>query len=232
MITCMIVDDEPLATDVLRRYVESTPDLMLAGIFQKPMEAFAALQKQKIDLLFLDIQMPGLTGLELIRALRNPPKVILTTAFREFAVEGFELDVVDYLVKPVSKERFLKSVSKFTRISEPASLPHIEEEPFIFLKVEKEIRKLRFSEVLYVEALKNYARIKTTTRDLIVYYTLSYLEDKLPAGKFLRVHKSFIVNIDKIDHYTSSEFVIDKHKIPIGKTYTETAERIVGMFRI
>jgi DNA-binding LytR/AlgR family response regulator len=227
MIRCMIVDDEPLAIDVLRRYIEAVPALTLVATFQKPMEVFEALVHTEVDILFLDIEMPGLTGLALTRSLSHPPQIIFTTAFREYAAEGFDLQALDYLVKPVSYERFLKAINKYQNIvnvREPA-IPT--EETFIFLKADKEMVKLKYDDVLFVEGLKNYARIKTQGKDLIVYYTLSYLEDKFPAKHFKRVHRSFIINLGKVDKFVSGSVDIAGKIIPIGKTYQEEVEKVL-----
>ena len=227
MITCMIVDDEPLALDVLRQYIQTVPDLTLAGSYEKPMEAFAALQRENIDLLFLDIQMPELTGLALLRSLTVVPKVILTTAFRDFAVEGFDLEVLDYLVKPFSKERFLKALNKFYRAGKQEDYQEKYDEPFIFLKVNKEMVRLKFNDVYFIEGLKNHVKIKTTGRDLIVYHSLGYLEDKLPSRVFKRIHKSFIINIDKIDKFTTGAVQIQSNSIPVGKMYQNELDDVL-----
>jgi DNA-binding LytR/AlgR family response regulator len=228
----MIVDDEPLARDILNRYIESVPDLTVGGIFDNATDAFAALQKQKIDLLFLDIQMPGLSGIELIKVIKNPPCIILTTAFREFAIEGFELDVMDYLVKPISKERFLKSIDKFYGKEKISQTIDTTEEPFVFIKVDKEMVKLKLDEILFIEALKNYSRIKTAASEHIVYYTLSHLEDKLPVNIFKRIHKSFIVNLNQIIKFNSSNIEIAGKIIPIGQSYQQDFERALKKYKI
>lgn len=226
MTNVIIVDDEPLALDVLRQYIGTIPDLELIAAYENPIQAFSALQHQKVDLLFLDIQMPQLTGLELLRSLKTPPKVILTTAFRDFAVEGFELEVLDYLVKPFSRERFLKALDKYNRVGQTDSVEKFDE-PFIFLKVNKEMVRLKFSDVYLVEGLKNYVRIRTTGKDLIVYHTLSYIEDKFPARLFKRIHKSYIVNVDKIEKLTSDEVFIQNKPVPVGRMYQDQLDEIL-----
>jgi DNA-binding LytR/AlgR family response regulator len=223
----MIVDDEPLAIDVLKRYIQVLPGLELIGAYEKPMEAFDVLQQQKVDLLFLDIQMPGLTGLELLRSLQDLPKVILTTAFREFAVEGFDLEVLDYLVKPVSQERFLKAISKFYRTVKRDEPIERDDEPFIFMKVDREMIKLKFDDIQLIEGLKNYVKVRTGHKDLIVYHTLGYLEDKLPVRVFKRIHKSFIINLDKIDKFSSGSVVIQGKFIPVGKMYQKDLDEVL-----
>lgn len=217
----MIVDDEPLAIDVLRRYIESLPQLSLVGTFEDPLLAFGQLQQKKVDLLFLDIQMPGITGLQLLKSFRNIPKVILTTAYREYAVDGFELDVLDYLVKPISKERFMKAIDKLNH--PPNNTP----DDFILLKVNKEILKLRYNEILAIEGLKNYVKVITSNKQLIAYHTLGYLESKLPQEIFKRIHKSFIVNFNSVDKIVTGFVEIQGRSFPIGKSYSQALEKIL-----
>lgn len=223
LIRCLLVDDEPLALEVLKKFVSSTPGLVLSGAYTKPLEAFLHLQHEPVDLLFIDIQMPGLTGLELIRALKNPPQVIFTTAYREYAVEGFELNVLDYLVKPIARDRFLKTIDRYNALTTGNATQKDEQaEPsFIFVKVDKAMMKIYLNDILYVESLKNYVRIKTTGKEAITYHTLSYMEEKLPARLFQRIHKSFLVNLDKIDHYNSETIGLAGKELPIGKTYQD-----------
>lgn len=224
MVRCLIVDDEPLALDVLKRYIAATPGLSLAGEFTRPMDAFAFLQRDTVDLLFIDIQMPGLTGMELIRSLQQPPQVVFTTAYREFAAEGFELQALDYLVKPIARDRFLKTIDRFyARLRGVANVETTPDEsrPFIFIKVDKAMVKIWLDDIFFVEALKNYVRIKTPGKDIISYHTLSYMEDKLPSHLFQRIHKSFLVNLSKIDKYTSDSVEVAAKQLPIGKTYQE-----------
>jgi DNA-binding LytR/AlgR family response regulator len=223
MVRCLIVDDEPLALDILKKYISSIPGLELAGDFTKPMEAFAFLRANEIDLLFIDIQMPGLNGLELVRSMKNPPRVIFTTAFREYAVEGFELQVLDYLVKPISPERFLKTIDKFTTTNREAKKESIvvAEDPFVFIKVDKTMVKLRLHDIFFVEALKNYVRIKIPQKDLITYHTLNYMQDKLPEEWFYRIHKSYLINLNKIDKYGNDSVEINGKILPVGKTFRD-----------
>lgn len=224
MVRCLLVDDEPLALEILKKYISATPGLEVTCAFIKPLEAFHYLQHHSIDLVFIDIQMPELTGLSLIKSLKNPPKVIFTTAFREYAVDGFELQALDYLVKPIAYDRFLKAIDRYYA-SSPIASPTIEalstEDPFVFIKVDKAMVKIRLNEICYVEALKNYVRIKTTHRELISYHTLGYMEDKLPTKNFLRIHKSFLVNVDKIERYSSDSVEINGKELPVGKTFLE-----------
>lgn len=221
MTRVMIVDDEPLAADVLKRYAESLPDVEVVGPFHDPRAAFAALQQEHVDILLLDIQMPGITGLQLTQALRNPPAIVFTTAFREFAVEGFELNVLDYLVKPISFERFLKAMDKYYGLTQTKENQSEGTHASIFLRSDKEMVRIVLDDIRVVESLKNYVRIHTRQGDHVVYYTLSYLEGKLPSGKFMRVHKSFLVNLDHVERYSPASVVVNKQEIPIGRTYQE-----------
>jgi DNA-binding LytR/AlgR family response regulator len=217
----VIIDDEPLAIDVLRRYIHSLPQLSLVGAFEDPIQAFGLLQQREVDLLFLDIQMPGLTGLQLLKSIRNAPKVILTTAYREYAVEGFELDVFDYLVKPISKERFLKSIDK---LRQP---PKENAGDFILIKVNKEIVRLKYDDILAIEGLKNYVKVITANKQLIAYHTIGYLESRLPSEMFKRIHKSFIVNFNHIEKIAAGAIDIQGRSYPIGKSYSPEVDKIL-----
>lgn len=232
MVRCLLVDDEPLALEVLKKYVSTTPGLELVNAFTRPLEAFHFLQHNTIDLLFIDIQMPEITGLAFTRTLKNPPGIIFTTAFREYAVEGFEVQALDYLVKPISYDRFLKALDRYYSLQrEPTQEPvsSMKNDPFVFIKVDKAMIKLKLNEICYIEALKNYVRIKTTTREWISYHTLSYMEDKLPTKTFQRIHKSFLVNVEKIDKYTSETIEVHGKELPVGKTFQEIlANRLQG----
>lgn len=230
MIRCLIVDDEPLALDVLRKFITTTPGLSLIGAYEKPLEAFSFLQQHPVELLFIDIQMPVLTGLELMRSLKNPPQVIFTTAYREYAAEGFEIQALDYLVKPIARDRFLKSIDRYNSLIHPAAIdpPHeINDRPFVFLKVDKAMIKLYLDEIYFIEALKNYVRIKTAGKDLVTYHTLAYMEEKLPPQWFQRIHKSFLVNIQRIDQYSADGLHIGGRILPVGKTYQDALDKIL-----
>jgi DNA-binding LytR/AlgR family response regulator len=217
----MIVDDEPLAIDLLRRYIQSLPQLSLVGAFEDPIQAFEQLQQKKVDLLFLDIQMPGLSGLQLLKSLRYAPKVILTTAYREYAVEGFELDVFDYLVKPISKERFLKSIDKLRQE------PNDKSDDFILIKVNKEIVRLKYDDILAIEGLKNYVKVITANKQLIAYHTIGYLESRLPPEIFKRIHKSFIVNFNSVEKIVAGVVKMQGRSYPIGKSYSQEVDKIL-----
>ena len=220
---CLIVDDEPLAIEVIESYLKKLNDTDIVAKCSSALEAFEILQKKNIDLIFLDIQMPELTGLEFLKSIKNPPKIIFTTAHRKYAVEGFELDVVDYLLKPISFERFLKALEKYYKSTESdfkvISDKDSSENDFIYVKENKKAVKILFKEILYVESLKDYVVIHTDTKKVISKIPISTLEEQLPAGKFLRIHRSFIVSVSKIDAFTSYSIEIGKKELTIGRTY-------------
>jgi DNA-binding LytR/AlgR family response regulator len=235
-IRCLLVDDEPLAREVLKQHLSKVDALELAGTCANAMEAIDFLQKHHIDLLFLDIQMPQLLGTTFIRTLKNPPKVIFTTAFRKYAVEGFELDAVDYLLKPISFERFLKAVNKILQsdmapdgrplppLEKPASAPV----PFLYFRVNKKMVKVLINDILYIESLKDYIRIVTDNRTVITKYVLSALEEILPHEEFLRIHKSYIVAIRKIDSYKTDTIEIGDHELPVGRLFKHDVSRVLN----
>ncbi|MEJ8801371.1 LytR/AlgR family response regulator transcription factor [Pontibacter sp. H249] len=242
-IKCMIVDDEPLALDVLETFIERLDNLELVCRCNNALEAYNCLQTHKVDLLFLDIQMPKLTGIDFLKTLTNPPKVIFTTAYRDYALEGFELNAVDYLLKPIAFERFLKAVSKVTtaaEVAKPAAIaaPVVAplattsgpgyKEAFIYLKADKKMVKIMLSDILYIESLKDYIRVKTETKEIISYQKISFLEEKLPTDKFLRIHRSFIVALDKIQAFSATAVDIGKTEIPIGRFYKNEVLQILN----
>jgi DNA-binding LytR/AlgR family response regulator len=231
---CLIIDDERPARGLIENYLEVLPDFEVVQTFDNAVKGFVYLQNHVIDLLFLDIQMPKMSGLELLKALHTRPKVILTTAYREYAVEGFDLDVFDYLVKPISQERFLKAISKylhFQEITKPTMTPYLAayDAAYLFLKVEKEPKKVFLNEILYIEGLKDYIKVYTTQGRFVVYERLGYMEAKLPESKFTRVHKSFIIAMDKVSTYNHDFLKISEQEIPIGKIYKQSfLNKIIG----
>lgn len=226
-IKCLIIDDEPLAIKLIKRHVEQVPSLELVDTFQNPLAAFELIKKEKIDLLFLDIQMPVLTGLEFVKALQNPPSVIFTTAYRDYAVESFELNIVDYLVKPITFTRFLKAVLKYEnqiqKIESPAPtpltiLPKAPTSDHLFVNANKKHIKISFEDILYIESIKDYVRIHTKETSTMTKFKISEFEKKLPEN-FLRIHRSFIVNTYQITAYTAHDVEIGDKEIPIGGSY-------------
>ena len=226
--SCMAVDDEPPALEVLKKFISSVHALELSAACTDAIEAMNFLQSRPVDIIFLDIKMPELLGTDLIRSLKNPPKVIFTTAFRKYAVEGFELDAVDYLLKPISFDRFLKAINKVLQVNilpaQPAATPTneqriVEESTFLYFRSNRKMVKIFFDDILFVEALKDYIKIITLNRAIVTKYVLSDLEDVLPANNFLRIHKSYIVAINKIESYGTENIQIGKYELPIGRLY-------------
>lgn len=226
---CLIIDDEPLAIRLIKAHVAQVPGLEVAGSCQNAMDAMAFLKKEQVDLLFLDIQMPVLSGIELIKSLQQPPAVILTTAYREYAVESYELDVVDYLLKPITFPRFLKAVDKFMNQQQAISTPinvsaSEEQESSFYVNANKKYIKIEFEEVLYIESMKDYIRIHLPERTITTKEKIGEFEAKLPAH-FLRIHRSFIVNLKKISAFTAQDVEIGKKEIPIGSSYRKEVQQ-------
>jgi DNA-binding LytR/AlgR family response regulator len=237
----IIVDDEPLALDVLETYIERMPNLNLIARCNNAFEANEALKNNEIDLMFLDIQMPQLTGIEFLKTLVKPPMVIFTTAYQQYAIEGFELNALDYLLKPISMDRFMKSVNKANEQydlhhKEAASapqkaadtegvVPQADAPDYIFVKADKKLIRVKFSDILYIEGLKDYVIIRLETGRVISLQTMKSLEDKLPSAQFVRVHRSYIVGMDKIQAIVGNMVEVmekgqPKH-LPIGKNYRD-----------
>ena len=220
---CFIVDDEPLAIEVIQSYISNVEGLELIATFDNALDAFQALQKISVDLIFLDIQMPRLTGLEFLRSLKNPPKVIVTTAHREYAFEGFELDVVDYLLKPISFEKFLKGVAKALKEEEIstniADLKQEAEDHFLFVQVDKKTIKLSFREILYIESQKDSVIVVSQKKKIKVRQKIGDLEKDFSDRGFIRIHRAFIVAIEAIESWSATEVEIDRLVLPIGRTY-------------
>lgn len=233
MITrCLIVDDEPLAREGLESYVKKMPGLKLVGVCQSAFEALQYLQKEKIELLFLDIQMPDMTGLELIKALPAPPKVVFTTAYREFAVEGFDLNAIDYLVKPIPFDRFVRAVQKAQgalglNIKAAAQEPARADQ--IFIKSDGQIIKIPIQEIRYAESAKDYVFIYTETQRYMALLSLKQLEGNLPPELFFRVHRSYLVAIAAINRLEGYHLFIGETKIPISRSlHDDIYQRVIG----
>lgn len=229
---CLIVDDEVLAQEVIEHYLSKIEGMVLVGKCNNALEAFAALNRQQVDLMFLDIKMPEISGLEFIRSLKQPPRIILTTAFTEYALEGYELDISDYLLKPVSFERFLKAVDKVRqgqrKEPEKAVAQVIEADAF-YVKSDRKLVKIIPSEIIYIESQKNYLLIHTLAQEIMTYSTLNNMEDKLRhVLDFIRIHKSFIINkrfVKQLDN--NIIFLSDGSEIPLGASYRDSF--IAGM---
>ena len=222
-IKCLLIDDEPIALDILTAYIQKVDILELAGRCRSAVDAFTVLQSRPVDLLFVDIRMPQLSGLDLLRTLPNPPKAIITSAYREYALEGYDLDVVDYLVKPISFERFMKAVGKAfaTRPVLPASSSPTDDEPAIFVKEDRRLVRLVLRDIISLESRRDYVRITTLTRQVDTRQTLGYYEELLPPELFLRIHRSFMVAKAKISAITETRIEVPGQTLPIGRHYKQ-----------
>ena len=232
-LSCFIIDDEPLAIEVIESHVSKIDGLEVKATFQNAVKAFQALRESQVDILFLDIQMPRLTGIEFLRMMKNPPKVIITTAYREYALEGFELDVADYLLKPISFNRFLKAVDKVFElhsITEHSTKTANENNSkhFVFVPVDKKNVKICLNEIIYVESKRDYVLIKTLNKEVVTHQTLTYMEERLPNPSFLRVHRSFIINTRMIESWSNNEIELPGIQIPIGRTYKREALKVLN----
>src|SRR5215203_2254226 len=234
-IICLAVDDEPPALEVLKKFIGSVHTLELVATCTDAIEAINFLQSKPVDLIFLDIKMPELLGTDLIRSLKNPPKVIFTTAFRKYAIEGFELDAVDYLLKPISFDRFLKAVNKVFQLNLQSNTNtagaenHPESaQPFLYLRADRKMVKVLFNDILYIEGLRDYIRIFTTSRQIITKHLLASLEEMLPSDAFLRIHRSYIISISKIDSFNSDTIEIGKKELPIGRLFKHDVTKLLN----
>lgn len=235
MIRCIAVDDEAYASAILADYIRKVPYLTLVGTTTNPIEALAWVQQGRADLVFLDIQMPELTGLQFLKLCGARCKVILTTAYPEYALEGYENDVVDYLLKPISFERFLKATQKVLALSTTTTAPAQPDEPapaagtYLFVKGETKNKYLRidYDDILFIEGLKNYVSIHLPTQVVVTYQSLTQLEQELPRPPFVRVHKSYIVSLSKIRMVDGNTLYIQDKQVPVGETYREQLYRLV-----
>jgi two-component system LytT family response regulator len=226
---CLIVEDEPIARDILRAYVSQLDHLELAGELGDALAANTFLRTHPVDLLFLDIKMPRMSGIDLLRDLPRKPKVVIVSAFRDYALDAFELDVVDYLLKPVSYERFLKAIEKVTSsVPGKTTTDEHREPPHLYIKGNRQLQKIFIDHILFLESQRDYVRIKVAGQpDIATRQTISYFADLLPEQRFLRVHRSFIVAIDKVTAIESSRLRIGDHIIPLGRQFKGTvAERL------
>ena len=234
----IIVDDEPLALDVLETYIEKVPDLVLVKRCNNAFEANEAINNHRIDLIFLDIQMPQLTGIDFLKTLSHPPMVIFTTAYSNYALQSYELDAVDYLLKPISFERFMKAVNRAIeeqKLTVQAHQSHPEdtdEKDYIFIKADKKLVRVRFADIIYIEGLKDYVIIRLDQSRVITLQNMKSLEDKLPTPMFKRIHRSYIVNVNKIEAIVGNMVEVTekgqtKH-LPIGKNYRDELLQMIN----
>lgn len=224
---CIIVDDEPLAVEAVELLLENYPDFNIVAKCSDALSAFGALNEFRVDLMFLDIQMPKITGVEFLKNLKHPPKVIFTTAYSEYALEGFELDVIDYLLKPISDERFMKAIDKFCRITKNSGSESLHEKVdenkagAIFIRVDRKTHRVNPEDIYYVESMKDYVKVFTGNAVLITKSNIGKFLEKLPVEKFIRIHKSYIINLDKFTSYDNSGITIMGKELPFGYTYKE-----------
>lgn len=224
IIRCLVVDDEPPAREIIRRYIDEVPTLELAGECSNALQAFAFLQQQPVDLLFLDIRMPQLSGIDFLKTLKRPPKVVFTTAYSEYALESYELDVTDYLMKPIPFDRFLKAVNKAfppgeSKTETAAVAEEKKGDAFLYFRADRKMVKVMLQDILYIESMKDYIRVFTTNGTIITKQSITSVEEMLPEKEFIRVHRSYIVSLNSIKTFTSELIEIDKAEIPIGKLY-------------
>lgn len=233
-VSCIIVDDEPLAANVLEKYVQRLDHLDLVGKAENAVQAFNLINSERIDLIFLDIKMPQITGIDFFKSLNNPPAVIFTTAYRDFALEGFEMSAVDYLLKPISFERFMKAVGKVSNsnVTTTALTDEVDgnkiTRDYIFVREDKRMKKVLLADILFVESIKDYVKIITRKDTVLTYLKMNYLESNLPDNQFLRIHKSFIVRIDAIQGFKSTEAEVGDVVVPIGRYYKQKVLEVLN----
>lgn len=218
-IICGIIDDDALAISILKSYMEKIPGIQLAFTLNSAVDAEASLLKHKPDLLFLDVEMPQLSGIEWLYTLNERPAVVISSAKKDYAAEAFDLEILDYLVKPVTFQRFTKCIHKFEQAKHPVSLKESQTDPWIFVNENKKMVKIEVSDIMYIESLKDYIKIHTRTRSVITKDQITAIAERLPASKFLRIHRSYLVAIQHIDSYNASAVEINHQEIPIGRNY-------------
>jgi DNA-binding LytR/AlgR family response regulator len=231
-IKCIIIDDESLAISVIESHLTNFDIIELVGTFTNPLKAYEIIEREKIDLVFLDINMPQLNGLDFIGNLNHKLTIVITTAYREYAVKSYELNVLDYLVKPISFDRFLKTINKVYQqiyISNTTTDINIKQEPYIFLKANKKLIKVNLNDIIYIESLKDYVKVSTQMGDYVVHKSLTALTEELPNTIFIRIHRSFTISINKVIAIDGNLLELLNKKIPIGRNYIkQTKERILN----
>jgi len=234
-IRCLVIDDEPPAREIIRRYIQEVPHLELAGECSNALDALVRLQQTPIDLLFLDIRLPQLNGTDFLKALRQPPKVIFTTAFQEYALEGYELDVVDYLLKPIRFDRFIKAINKAFQQTGHNAMPEqaparedYQQDSFVYFRADRKMVKVMLHDILYVESMKDYVKVVMTDGTLVTKQSITSVEAMLPDKLFIRSHRSFIVSLAHIRTFTNEIIEIGKTEIPIGKLFRNIVMKALG----
>ena len=242
VINCIIIDDEEMATKVIASHLAHVPEFNILGIYHSAVEAFLAVENLDVDVIFLDIQMPKITGLSMLKMLKKQPLTVLTTAHREYALEGFELEVVDYLLKPIGLQRFLQTISRLKRmlstkdnnstpnqsITQNSHTEAFEKESYIFIKSERAFIKIAYTTILHIEAIKNHIKIVTTKGTHITLMPISEFENKLPPNDFIRIHRSFIINIHHILRFDNHNVTNSNGVLPIGRSYKEISREILN----
>lgn len=236
-INCLVIDDEPPARDVLKKYIAEVELLHLAGECSNAVETLSFLQNNQVELLFLDIKMPHILGTSFLRTLKNPPKVIFTTAYRKYALEGFDLNAVDFLLKPISFERFLQAVNKIMQLDIRVSinssmaaetLPD-QSHPFLYFRSDRKMVKVFLEDILFIESLKDYIKVVTVNKVIVSKQSISSLEEMLPKDSFIRAHRSYIIAMNKIDSYNTESIQIGKKEIPIGRLFKHDVNRKLNL---
>lgn len=230
-IKCIIIDDEPLAAEVIENYLKDFSNVEHVGSFTNPLEALETIESGEVEAVFIDINMPKMNGLEFIRSIEAKPYFIITTAYREYAVESYDLDVLDYLVKPIPFNRFLKSINKlslkFNADKSIESHPDHSEKQFIFLKVDKKLVRIKFDDIHFIESLKDYIKVFTSVGDFLAHKSLTSITEELPKNQFLRIHRSFTVSLDKIQALEGNSVLLKGKRIPIGRKYVNHAKDVI-----
>ncbi len=229
---CVIVDDEPLSIEVMEGYLKKIPNIEVVATFNDAISVMSILSEQDIDFLFLDIEMPKLSGIDFLRSITNPPMVIITSANKNYALDGYELNVVDYLLKPITLERVIRAVNKIIEKKSKKTIKPTPQEStdYIFLKENKKMIRLVLSDIQYIESIKDYVKVVTENKTVVTKQNLSHFEQILDPSEFVRVHRSFIVAIRHIDAFTSASVEIGKLEIPIGRLYKDEALKRLGNF--
>lgn len=228
MLNCLIVDDEPLSLDVLERYISDIPDLHLAGRCPDAFEAMKMLEEKDVDILFLDINMPRLSGINMLKSMRVTPEVVFTTAYPEFAIEGFELEVLDYLLKPISFERFVKAVQKARVKISGHSLGKAPQGDFVIIKTGKKIHKISYDEILYVSGMGDFLKVHTNSKTHISSTTLKHFLSLLPPDRFVRIHKSYVISLRAFKYLEGNRVFLEDAELPMGSTYRDSLLKLLG----
>ena len=232
MINCLLIDDEPLALQLLEDFVKKTPYLKLAGKFEEPLQALPLIESQQIDLLFLDIKMPDITGIEFFKSLIHKPEVIFTTAYSEFAIDGFELKAMDYLLKPVSFEKFITATNRVKEYIEFKNNREVKSRDYFFINVSHKLHKLFYDDILYLEGYKDYTKVylSSTASPLLILHNLKYFEDMLNQNEFIRIHRSYIVSIRKVNTVSRKSVTIQANTLPVSDNYRDKFFSVIEQF--